>query len=62
MTVTQRVLRCRENAQEAEMLARTASPDRRHVYKKLAGDWHTFAAELETFGRTERPLPAFPAG
>ena len=56
MTVTQRVLRCREYAREAEMLAR-ASSSRSQEYKKIAEEWHQLAAELESYGHSKLPLP-----
>jgi hypothetical protein len=57
MTVTQRILRCREYAKEAELLARTARPHHKLEYKRIAQQWNTLAAELETFGRSDSPQP-----
>lgn len=61
MTVTQRILRCREYAQEAELLASTADPHHQREYKRIAAQWNTLAAELESYGRSDRPLPVYPA-
>ena len=47
----------REYAQEAELLARAAPPDRKAEYKRIAGEWHQIAAELEQFGSVRSKLP-----
>ena len=57
LTNQERIHLCREYAQEAVQLAQAAHPDRKAEYKRLAGEWHQIAAELEQFGT---PQAAFP--
>ena len=47
MTVAERVARCHAYAREAMQLAGAAHPDVQPIYKKIASQWNTLAAEME---------------
>ena len=47
LTIEERILLCREHAQEAEQLTQAAHPDRKGEYKLLAAGWHQVASEME---------------
>ena len=57
LTMRERIHLCRDYAKEAEQLAQAAHPDRKAEYKRLAGDWHQIAAELEQFGTAKSAIP-----
>ncbi len=57
MTNAQRIERCREYAREAELIAQSAHSDHKTQYTKIAEQWLRLAAELERFGRSDRPPP-----
>jgi hypothetical protein len=45
--VAERIARCHAYAREAMQLAGAAHPETQAVYKKIASQWHTLAAEME---------------
>jgi hypothetical protein len=59
MTAAERVALCHVLAREAGQLAQAAGGERAAVYRKIAAQWNTLAAEIED---SARETPTRPRG
>ena len=58
MTAAERVALCHVLAREAAQLAGAAEGARRELYRKIAAQWNTLAAEIEDAARETPTRPA----